>query len=228
MVKKMVVSAVFAGFVTAVFVSLLQFTLLVPLIQEAELYETGQLVHFGGAAATAPDVADITVQTDWARNAVTAIANIPTYLSFTLILVALMAFAESKGITVTTRNGLLWGIGGYAVVQLLPAIGLPPELPGMYAAELRPRQIWWVATLVLGGGGVAAIAFGKNWMVWGAGILAIALPHIIGAPQPEVFGGVVPPELAAEFTARSLAINGIVWTAMGALVAHFWSREKSA
>jgi hypothetical protein len=29
-----------------------------------------------------------------------------------------------------------------------PAIGLPPELPGIEAAALQSRQLWWVATAV--------------------------------------------------------------------------------
>ncbi len=229
MVKKMVVSAVFAGFVTAVVITVLQLALLVPLIQEAELYETGQLVHFGGeAAATAEPAVEPEVVQDWGRNALTAIANIPTYLAFTLLLVAAYAFAETKGIRVGPREGMLWGVAGFFVLQVLPGIGLPPELPGMYAADLLPRQIWWVSTLILSAGGIAALVFGRSPLVWGLGIVAIAIPHVIGAPQPESFGGVVPPELAAEFTARSIGITGVIWVVMGVLTAYFWNREKAS
>ncbi len=221
----MVVSAVFAGFVTAVVITALQLALLVPLIQEAELYETGALVHFGEAAATA---AEPGVVQDWGRNALTAVANVPTYIAFTLLLVAAYAFAETKGIRVGVREGMAWGVAGFFVLQVLPGIGLPPELPGMYAAELRPRQIWWVSTLILSAGGIAALVFGRSPLIWGLGIVAIAIPHIIGAPQPGSFGGVVPPELAAEFTARSIGVHGIIWVVMGALTAWFWNREKAA
>jgi predicted cobalt transporter CbtA len=43
----------------------------------------------------------------------------------------------------------------------------------------------------------------------------IALPHLIGAPQPSEHGGSAPPELAREFVIASLATTGLFWIALG-------------
>jgi len=55
----------------------------------------------------------------------------------------------------------------------------------------------------------------------------IAAPHLVGAPHPEVFEGVVPPELSALFAARVLAVGAFGWAALGALAGHFWSRKSA-
>jgi predicted cobalt transporter CbtA len=47
------------------------------------------------------------------------------------------------------------------------------------------------------------------------GIGLLVAPHIIGAPHAHGGAGVVPPELAASFAARSLGINAILWTLLG-------------
>src|SRR3974390_3265881 len=42
------------------------------------------------------------------------------------------------------HEGLMWGLAGFAVFTLAPGLGLPPELPGVPAAPLLSRQLWWV------------------------------------------------------------------------------------
>ena len=54
--------------------------------------------------------------------------------------------------------------------------------------------------------------------------LAMALPHLIGAPQPARIGGPVPPELAGHFVAASLVTAAIFWCALGWLSGTFWQR----
>jgi predicted cobalt transporter CbtA len=66
---------------------------------------------------------------------------------------------------------------------------------------------------------------GVGWMI--GGIVAIALPHLIGAPQAESIGGNVPPELAAHFVAASLVTAAIFWCATGWLAGTFWERFSS-
>jgi cobalt transporter subunit CbtA len=109
----------------------------------------------------------------------------------------------------------------------MPSLGLSPELPGAAAGELTARQLWWLAT-------VAGTLAGLGLIAWGgkaakvAGAALIAAPHLWGAPHPHDFEGVVPPELAALFAARVLAVGALGWAALGALAGHFWSREAPA
>jgi predicted cobalt transporter CbtA len=62
-------------------------------------------------------------------------------------------------------------------------------------------------------------------------VALFAAPHLIGAPHPHEGAGLVPPELAATFAARSLGVNALMWAllglATGALYARF-GRAKAA
>ena len=42
----------------------------------------------------------------------------------------------------------MWGLAGFAVFTIAPGLGLPPELPGVPAAPLLSRQIWWVTAVL--------------------------------------------------------------------------------
>ncbi len=224
MLKNLVYSALFAGLAAGIIVAAMTVFMLVPTILEAELYETGQLIHFGDVNAAMPD---IEAEQDWARNGLTALYAATIYIGFAFVMVAAMAFAQEKGVQITVRSGILWGLAGYAAFQLSPAMGIAPELPGMIAAELVPRQIWFVGTVVATLVGIGAVVFGKNWLHWGIGLVILAIPHIIGAPHPEVFGGIVPPELAAGFAGRSLAVGAVGWISLGVLSAYFWLQESA-
>lgn len=225
MFKNLVTSALIAGFAAGLIAAALQISMLVPILLEAELYETGVLRHFG---AETREQHNFDLAHDWTRNGFTILSMVAIYIGFALMMVAALAFAESKGIVVTARRGILWGLGGFAALQLFPAMGLPPELPGMLAAELLPRQIWWVSTVAATIIGLVALVFGKNWTHWGGGLLVLAAPHIIGAPHPAIFGGTVPPELAAEFAGLSLGVGAICWAVLGLLSAYFWQKESDA
>jgi len=223
MLKNLVYSALFAGLAAGIIVAALTIFMLVPLLLEAELYESGMLIHFGDITAATPD---IMAEHDWARNGLTALYAATIYIGFSFVMVAAMAFAQEKGVQITTRSGILWGLAGYASFQLAPAMGIAPELPSMISAEINQRQIWLTGTIVATMVGIAAVVFGKNWSHWGAGLVTLAIPHIIGAPQPEAFGGIVPPELAAEFVGRSLAVGAVGWISLGVLSAYFWMQEN--
>lgn len=223
MLKNLVYSALFAGLAAGIIVAALTIFVLVPLLLEAELYETGRLVHFGNVTAVTPD---IEVEHDWVRNGMTALFAATIYIGFAFVMVAAMAFAQEKGVRITTRSGIFWGLAGFAAFQLAPAAGMAPELPGMIAAEITARQIWLIGTIAATAAGISAVVFGKNWIHWGVGLAVLAAPHIIGAPHPAVFGGTVPPELAAEFVGRSLAVGAVGWIALGVLSAYFWLQEN--
>ncbi len=237
MLKTLLASALFAGLIAGLLAAGLQQVFLVPLIAEAELYETGTIIHFGGAE-TAAEAQSETAEAghaaaaegggDLTRTLLTMLMTVLTTCGFGLILVAGFALAERLHLTrIDLRTGLLFGLAAFTSIQLLPSMGLSPELPGAAAGELAQRQLWWLFT-------VAGTLAGIGLIVWGnastkiVGVVMIAAPHLIGAPHPEVFEGVVPPELAALFTARVLAVGGLTWAALGALAGHFWSRETAS
>ena len=155
------------------------------------------------------------------RTVYSTLANIIAGIGFALILVACIALT---GRPVDGRAGVLWGIAGFAAINLAPALGLPPEVPGAMAAELGARQGWWMLCVAATATGLWMLIFrhGAIWVI--AGIVTMALPHLIGAPQPVRIGGPVPPELAGHFVAASLVTAAIFWCALGWLSGTFWQR----
>ena len=224
MTRHLVTSALFAGVVAGLFAALLQFWLVTPLLLEGELYESGIRIH--GAASHDPAASIPSL--DLPRNLLTVGFNIVAFTAYALILLAFMAFSELRGHAVTPRQGVLWGLAGFLVLQLAPAIGLPPELPGTIAADLVARQIWWLATVVASGLGIALIAFARSPARWLIGLVLLAAPHIIGAPQLDTYSGVAPPELSALFATRSLGVAAASWVVLGFLAAYFRTRTRTA
>lgn len=146
-----------------------------------------------------------------------------TYVSFALVLVAGYALAGVFGRKITLQTGLLWGLAGFLAVQMAPAMGLEPELPGTLAAALASRQAWWVMTALATAAGLGLIGYGRGPAWWLGGIALLALPHVIGAPDPGGFSGVAPPELAARFAAHSLGVGLLAWVFLGGLLAKLWN-----
>ena len=146
------------------------------------------------------------------RTAYTTLANILMSIGFAMLLVAVFAL---RGVAVDGRQGLLWGIGGFAVFQLAPVLGLPPEIPGAMTADLEARQLWWLFTVVSTAIGLWLMVFGKHYAFAAIGIAILALPHLSGAPHPAEIGGNVPPELAGQFAATSIVVGAIFWAMLG-------------
>ncbi|HQU68814.1 MAG TPA: CbtA family protein [Albidovulum sp.] len=235
MTRQIFAGALFAGLVAAALAVVLQMWLLVPLILEAERYESGELVHFAGLA-NAPEAggADAQAMAEPAaaeaeislieRNLMTFSVDFVMFTGYALVLAAFMALRQAAGGAVGVMSGALWGLGAFVALNLAPSVGLPPELPGIPAADLAARKVWWVATVAATGAGLALIAFRPGLWQVAAGVALIALPQIYGAPQTAEFGGIVPPELSAEFAARSLAVAAAQLATLGAVLGYAWTR----
>jgi len=224
MFQKMLTSGLFAGFAAGLISGVLQFVFVQPVLLHAELYESGQLIHFGPAAqaeALLPTV-------EWTRNLLTVLFTALIFSAYGLLLVAGFALAEGRGAQIDTRTGVLWGLAGFAVFQFAPAAGLPPELPGMAAADLQARQIWWLSCVVATGAGLWLLAVERGVATSVAGVILLAAPHVIGAPHPHAFTGPTPPELASLFAARTLGVGLASWALLGLLAGYFWVREAEA
>jgi hypothetical protein len=146
-------------------------------------------------------------------------------VGFGLILVACLAL---YGRPIDRSQGVCWGLAGFAVFTLAPALGLPPEAPGGMTADLADRQAWWIFAGAAAACGLGLLRFGKAWPWRLVGIGALILPHLVGAPTPERFGGGAPPELTARFAATSIAVSAIFWALLGWLTAVFYERSQNA
>ncbi|WP_317056898.1 CbtA family protein [Roseovarius rhodophyticola] len=223
MFQKILTSALFAGFCAGLLAAVLQFVFVQPVLLHAELYEGGDLVHFGADPVTAhPELPGF----DAMRDGLSVLFSALIYVGYALILVAAMAMAAERDIQIDARKGLLWGIAGFVTFHFAPAFSMPPEVPGVAAADVGLRQIWWWSTVTATGIGLMLLAFGSNWVAWGAGFALILAPHIWGAPHPDTLIGPVPPEIAALFASRALGVGLIVWAILGALAGYFWQSEN--
>jgi len=252
MFQRIFAAALGAGLGVGLLIAALQHVTLVPLILKAETYEnaaakTHKHTQFSPSAAarkTAGDVAKMlpafivpaqaheqpaaapagNEDSPW-RAVLTWIATTLTSVGFALLLAG--AFAVS-GREIDAREGLLWGLGGFVAVALAPAFGLPPELPGSVVADVVSRQIWWVGTVVATAGGLGLMVFVRASWAIAVGIALIAVPHVVGAPHPGSGSGVVPPELAAAFAARSLGVNAVFWALLGLSTGAIYARVARA
>lgn len=223
MTRKIFVSALVAGAVAAVVAAVLQFALVIPLLMEGELYETGARVHFGPNGAESPAGAPA-LGGDITRHGLSVAFNLVTWIGLGLVTVALMALGARRGMRIDAGTGAIWGLAGFAVFSLLPAAGLPPELPGTVAADTFARQLWWGATVVAAVIGVLAIAFRPGLPAMMPAAILLLAPHVAGAPQLETYLGVSPPELSALFATRVLAVSAAAWVVLGAVAGWLWSR----
>ncbi|EEE48165.1 putative cobalt transporter subunit (CbtA) (plasmid) [Labrenzia sp. THAF191b] len=222
MLTRLLVSGLFAGAAAGLIAALLQLIFVQPVLLHAELYESGELVHFGTEAVSAQqELGGI----DPLRDGLSVIFTMLTYTGYAFILLAGMAIAEMRGAVITGRNGLLWGVAGFVAFHFAPGFSLAPEVPGVAAADVFARQIWWWATVLTAGAGLWLIAFGRNWMAWGAAAMLLLAPHVIGAPEPDTFTGPVPTEIGAMFASRAFGVGMAAWLLLGCFAGFFWQRE---
>jgi predicted cobalt transporter CbtA len=55
----------------------------------------------------------------------------------------------------------------------------------------------------------------------------LVVPHVIGAPQPEVHESLAPQALEAQFKVASLLTNAAFWLALGLLSAWLYRRQPA-
>lgn len=226
MITRLLTSALFAGAAAGLIAALLQLVFVQPVLLHAELYESGALVHFGGPVDT-PAVQDAG-GFDAVRDGLSIVFTMLVYTAYAMVLVALMSVAETRGARIDGRSGLIWGIAGFVAVHLAPGFSLAPEVPGVAAADITARQVWWFATVASAAIALWLIAFARSWALWGVASVLLLAPHLYGAPQPESFTGPVPTEIGALFATRALGTGLAAWVMVGGFAGLFWSRRVGA
>ncbi|UOK36509.1 CbtA family protein [Pseudomonas palleroniana] len=228
MIKRIAQTAGFTGLLAALLLTLLQSFWVAPLILQAETFEkapaTAEVAHehAAGAAAHTHDAEAWEPEDGWQRVLSTTGGNLVVSVGFALMLAGLYTLRAPT----RTAQGLLWGLAGYATFVLAPTLGLPPELPGTAAADLAQRQIWWIGTAASTAAGIALLVFGRSWLLKVLGVAILAVPHIIGAPQPAVHSMLAPEALEAQFKIASQLTNVLFWLALGLISAWLFRRNR--
>ncbi len=227
MIGRLVLAALIAGMAAGLIMAGIQYVRLTPLIAAAEVYEKAAAAAAtqstsGTTAKCVETMPGMTMcngdEPQWEpqdglqRTLLTTLASVIAGAGFAVVLAGISLLT---GIAVTPRNGLIWGLCGFLAVTIATGAGLPPELPGMPVAELLPRQTWWFGTIVATGIGLYLIAT-RHALAWLAlAVFLIALPHVIGAPQPASHETAVPAGLAAQFVANTVAAAAVFWSLIG-------------
>lgn len=221
--------ALVVGLLAGLALTAIQRLQVVPLIVEAESYEQAapalQLAHHHGVAHEHAHPADAWAPEDGAeRTLYTMLANVLAAIGFALVLLSFIALRNQGG----WKRGLLWGLAGFAVFFIAPTVsGLHPELPGTVAASLDARQIWWWTAVVATAAGLWLLVFGGELQWRTLGLLLLATPYLIGAPQPEVAGSLAPQALVHAFFPATAIANGVFWLVLGLLAGALWKQPQS-
>ncbi|KAL1529303.1 hypothetical protein AB1Y20_000257 [Prymnesium parvum] len=206
------VSAVVVGSVAVAF----QYVKVVPLILDAEAFESRRLQE-----STATNGSDTGEAGDepWApsdgleRGMFSWLSDMLTTWAFALILLGCY-FIDHRYIS--HMGGLQRGAMGWVAFMASPSLGLSPELPGMQAADLTDRQWWWLSSVAAALAGLLLAILGfrhpdppppssaKNaaelralrisrvhhWLIQlvavACGVAVGAIPHWTGAPHPHL------------------------------------------
>jgi cobalt transporter subunit CbtA len=196
-------AAMLSGSIAGALLFVYQYIVLVPRIVAAESFEVMDTDHH--------HTSEWKPENGRERNLLTAASTVLTGIGFAALLLAIVTGGDY---VLDVRRGLLWGVAGFACFTVAPALGLPPEPPGVPAADLGARQLWWVLTAVVTAIGLGLIVGSRRWFFRIGGAVLITLPHMIGAPQasgPQV----VPASLVRDFAIASIAGNGLFWVVLG-------------
>lgn len=235
--KRMLSAVVLAGMLSGLLLAAVQKIQVSQIILKAEEYEDAAAAAAAAAAAlvaAAPAAHTHSAaqsheheQDEWQpangleRTLFTALADVTMAVGFGLLLAVAFCLRGEKG---GWRTGLLWGLAGYVVFFAAPSLGLHPEIPGTEAAPLADRQFWWSMTAALTAGGLSLLVFAKHWPLKVIGAVLLIVPHLIGAPQPEMHHSAAPAELAHAFIYATAIANAVFWLALGSLMGLFYKR----
>jgi cobalt transporter subunit CbtA len=222
LLSRILVVGLVAGFVAGAAMAAVQHFEVTPLIAAAEVYESAAASR--DAASTPQAGAVHEHEQEWEpaagfeRAALTFLADLIVAIGFGLVLSGGFALRQSFSSRVPdAREGLLWGMAGFAAFALAPALGLPPEPPGMAVADIYARQGWWLGTAAATCGGLGLIAFARGWALRLAGAALLIIPHLVGAPVAPAGHDAVPAAVAAHFVAASLVTAAVFWAVLGPL-----------
>ncbi|SMF73349.1 CbtA family protein [Pseudobacteriovorax antillogorgiicola] len=241
--SKIFIVAFLSGIMGGSLYSLVQNYRVVPLIAQAELFEGGDIVSYDDPDTVEGHVAHQHLlnpdgveeganhhdPSEWKpsqgaqRLFFTWVSNVVLATAWSFLLCGIFLFIPK----LSMRVGMLWGLLGYLAFFVAPAIGLPPELPGMLAADLEDRQLWWLLTAASSFSGMICLYFGKHWTIRFSMVGFLILPHVFGAPHPRVQGGTAPETLWKNYVAATYGANLILWLSLGLIVAFLFRKVAS-
>jgi len=226
MLRSILFAAIITGTLTGILLTGIQHLQVIPLIQQAEHYESGgtssQIQQHDHVGTEHDNLAHNNSKT-LERHLFTLLANILAAISFALLLASAITLSKHSG----WYKGLFWGIAGYLCFFVAPALGLSPKLPGTLGAPLYDQQLWWVATVTATAIGLGLLVFAKHILLKSLGLVFLAMPHVIGAPLPSQAYSAAPEQLRSEFIIATALANAGFWIILGALSGYLLRKTKN-
>lgn len=220
-----------------------------PLILAAEVYEEQKAeapkpvatpaahVH---AEGTAPHTHEHGAAKEWEpangaeRIGWTWVANVLHAFSMALLFFAVMGvwLYQRGGAVASLRVAGLVAAAGWLSFHLWPSLGLHAEVPGMEAAPLQARQVWWALAVGSAAGACAVAGFARASWRWLVAAALLALPFVVGAPklQGDALAGLGPEahtaleQLGTQFIWATTWVSLSFWVSMG--LAGGWAFQR--
>jgi cobalt transporter subunit CbtA len=227
--RNIIITAFFSAIIAGILLGIMQSYATSPIIYSAEKYEVTEApaAHAHSPASTS---AHSHAASTWEpastteRVAYTYLADILIAFGHSLLLTSfmLLLWLKFEKPEISWRSGLIIGLGGYISFYLATVIGLPPEVPGSIGADLHARQLWWTLTIMASILGLSILYLASNSFKV-IGIAFLLLPHLIGAPHPEVQGFVnsdtaaisALSQLEHQFLISTAWVNLVYWLVLG-------------
>ncbi len=222
MFRNLLLVGLLAGVFTGTLLTILQSFSVLPIIQQAEQYE---------GTANQPARPDATHEHDEAamdwqptegfeRLAFTWLANLSIAAGFGLMMTGIMTLRRPN----TFTEALLFGIGGYYVIFVAPALLLPPELPGAESHDLPARQATWLFTVAFSLAGLCMVAWSTTRWKRLLGFVVSCSPFLLFSRHEVNYADPVPPALIERFAWMTGFTNLLFWIALGLLV--HWLQQR--
>lgn len=115
----------------------------------------------------------------------TWVANVLHAFSMAILVLAVMGvWLYQRGTAASSmRVGGLVAAAGWLSFYFWPSLGLPAEVPGMDAAPLHGRQLWWVLAWGCALAACGVVAFARAGWRWFVAAALLAVPFVVGAPH---------------------------------------------
>jgi cobalt transporter subunit CbtA len=159
------------------------------------------------------------------RTGWTWVANILHAFSMALLLFAVMGvwLYRRGGAVASLRLAGLVAAAGWLSFHFWPSLGLHAEVPGMEAAPLQARQVWWVLAVASAAGACAVAGFARASWRWAVVAALLALPFVVGAPklQGDALAGFGPEahaaleQLGTQFIWATTWVSLSFWVSLG-------------
>jgi cobalt transporter subunit CbtA len=217
--RRLVTAALLAGTLAGGLLAMLQLAAVGPLIALAETYErqapTPSEDQPGAHAHAAADEWEPSAGVE--RTGYTVLGTVLMGIAYAALL---LGAAALLGVELDVRTGVWLGLAGCACFAVAPSLGLPPKPPGVPGADVHAAQVWWAGTAVATAIGLTLIAAARGrWGLRVIGLLCLAAPHVIGAPQP-LSAPEVPEALIRRFAVTSVATQAAFWLLLGAIAGY--------